>query len=265
MWHVAKQHCDPSPPSPLPVRRAAAAAPQCFWMYGFFWLLNRMGILRVSMTEEAIGLDAAAMGDADAVRPHEAKVGGSPDDLRRRHVPVVRSGGLAGGAGIGSRAAETKPRCRCPVQIGGGVMPRFGGGGGGITAPFAGWFRNSAGGTLNGSLKMLTPDIDLSTLEKVRRAQPVPHAASGAFMQQWAATTHTNWRACRRSTSLSSLSRRPHARNMLAAPCTGCPPPPVARCTAGPAPAASRALSPLHLQQPTLQQDQGPHRRPPRP
>jgi len=36
---------------------------QMFWMYGFFWLLNKLGMLRISLGTEALGLDHAAMGE----------------------------------------------------------------------------------------------------------------------------------------------------------------------------------------------------------
>eukprot|EP00798_Chlamydomonas_sp_ICE-L_P008506 gene8505-biopygen2713 len=39
------------------------APEQMFWMYGFFWLLNKLGMLRISLGTEALGLDHAAMGE----------------------------------------------------------------------------------------------------------------------------------------------------------------------------------------------------------
>ena len=38
---------------------------QCFWMYGFFWILNHFDKLRISLGHEALGLDHAAMGEGN--------------------------------------------------------------------------------------------------------------------------------------------------------------------------------------------------------
>eukprot|EP00798_Chlamydomonas_sp_ICE-L_P004531 gene4531-14697_t len=35
------------------------------WMWSFYWLLNRLGILRISLGTEALGLDHAAMGEGN--------------------------------------------------------------------------------------------------------------------------------------------------------------------------------------------------------
>lgn len=35
---------------------------QVFWSYLAFWLLNRVGLLRVNLEAEAIGMDASHMG-----------------------------------------------------------------------------------------------------------------------------------------------------------------------------------------------------------
>ena len=35
---------------------------QCFWSYSAFWLLNYIGLFRINLEAEAIGMDASHMG-----------------------------------------------------------------------------------------------------------------------------------------------------------------------------------------------------------
>ena len=35
---------------------------QCFWSYSAFWLLNYIGLFRINLEAEAVGLDASHMG-----------------------------------------------------------------------------------------------------------------------------------------------------------------------------------------------------------
>ena len=35
---------------------------QCFWSYSAFWLLNYVGLFRINLEAEAVGLDASHMG-----------------------------------------------------------------------------------------------------------------------------------------------------------------------------------------------------------
>ena len=50
--------------------------PQVFWIFLLFKGMSLLGILRVPLDEEAMGLDAAAMGtvDVNAVLPQQTKV-----------------------------------------------------------------------------------------------------------------------------------------------------------------------------------------------
>ena len=69
----------------------------CFWIYGFFTFLNYMGVLRVALEEEAMGLDAATMGQgythqSGRVTPNATKTPNASYTGIRQHTMNSRGG-----------------------------------------------------------------------------------------------------------------------------------------------------------------------------